>query len=189
MSDNVLYPFAFNGITVRAFRHDGNVWFVANDVGKALGINNIRELIRKVLRSDERMHVLKKYSEEERAWVIVRNSDDLTGGRTKLVVINESGLYTVVMRSTRPRAVEFRHWVTSEVLPSIRETGSYSIPHSNQTALPSVLPQNKESEQAIEIHRGKSKKFISLTTPKMTLEVPANPEGYDFIHEILRDYL
>ena len=51
---------------------------------------------------------------------------DTLGGAQEMSVINESGLYTLIMRSNKPEAKKFRKWVTSEVLPSIRKTGSYN---------------------------------------------------------------
>lgn len=86
-------------------------WFVGKDVAEVLGYKNPQEAIR-------------EHIDEEDKGV----SEILTpGGRQKMPIINESGLYSLILSSKLPKAKEFKHWVTSEVLPSIRKTGSYSV--------------------------------------------------------------
>ena len=89
---------------------DGAPWLVGKDVAQALGYKNPREAIR--------THV-----DDEDKGV----SEILTpGGIQSVTIINESGLYSLVLSSKLPSARRFRRWVTSVVLPSIRSTGSYS---------------------------------------------------------------
>ena len=90
---------------------NGEPWFVGADVAKALGYSNARDAIFKHV-DDEDKDVAKC---------------DTLGGTQKLTVINESGLYSLVLCSKLPTAKRFKHWVTHEVLPAIRKTGSYSI--------------------------------------------------------------
>lgn len=86
-------------------------WFVGKDVAEVLRYKNPQEAIR-------------EHIDEEDKGV----SEILTpGGRQKMPIINESGLYSLILSSKLPKAKEFKHWVTSEVLPSIRKTGSYSV--------------------------------------------------------------
>lgn len=88
---------------------DGDPWFVAKDVANALGYKNPQEAIRE--------HV-----DDEDKGV----SEILTpGGKQKAPVINESGMYSLIFASKLPSAKQFKHWVTSEVLPSIRKHGLY----------------------------------------------------------------
>ena len=109
----MLQVFKFEGQNeVRVIEQDGEPWFVAKDVGEILGLSNIRVEISR-LDSDE-----KKVSQ------IVTPSN---GGYTDVSIISESGLYTLIMRSSKPQAKAFRKWVTSEVLPSIRRRGLYAI--------------------------------------------------------------
>lgn len=110
-------PFNFGTHAVRVVMQDDQPWFVAKDVCDTLGYSNSRDTIAKHLDDDERG---------------VANSDTL-GGEQKLTIINESGLYALVLRSRKPEARKFAKWVTSEVLPSIRKTGQYAAP----TAAPS----------------------------------------------------
>lgn len=96
---------------IRTVTIDGEPWLVGKDVAKVLGYKNPQEAIRN--------HV-----EDEDKGV----SEILTpGGKQMIPIINESGLYSLVFASKLPRAKEFKHWVTSEVLPAIRKTGTYSF--------------------------------------------------------------
>lgn len=101
--------FSFENFTVRAINRDGNIWFVAADVCAVLDIKNVSDTLIKVLDDDEKgidiIYTL--------------------GGPQKMAIINESGLYALILRSRKPEAKRFRKWVTSEVLPAIRRTGAY----------------------------------------------------------------
>lgn len=99
------YTFEPVGITVRAIVRDGAPWFVAKDVCDALGLrvdNSVRGL-----------------SAHERA------NTQLKGFARGATIINESGLYAVIMRSRKAEAQQFREWVTGTVLPSINRNGGY----------------------------------------------------------------
>lgn len=95
---------------VRTTTIDSQPWFVAADVCRILGIRNHRDAIGGL-------------EKEERASA---NTDTL-GGPQDMAIINESGLYTLIFKSRKPVARRFRVWVTSEVLPAIREHGYYSV--------------------------------------------------------------
>ena len=94
---------------IRTVTIDSEPWFVGKDVATALGYTNPQKAVRD--------HVL----EEDRGM----NEMDTPSGRQNLVVINESGLYALIFGSKLESAKRFKRWVTSEVLPSIRKTGSY----------------------------------------------------------------
>lgn len=102
-------PFSFENHSIRAINRDGEAWFVAADVGSVLGLVNIRYNIRN-LDDDEKGVSL----------------TDTPSGKQEMSIINESGLYALILRSRKPEAKRFRKWVTSEVLPSIRKTGAYT---------------------------------------------------------------
>ena len=96
---------------IRAVEIDGEPWLVGKDVAKVLGYKNPQEAVRN--------HV-----EDEDKGV----SEILTpGGKQMMAIINESGLYSLVFSSKLPTAKKFKRWVTSEVLPAIRQTGTYSL--------------------------------------------------------------
>jgi prophage antirepressor-like protein len=110
--ENALSVLDFNYETrnVRVVKDENNEpWFVAKDVCAVLGQQNSRDIIAKVLDDDEK-GVYKV---------------DTPGGPQEMGVVSESGLYTLILRSNKPKAKKFRKWITSEVLPEIRRTGSY----------------------------------------------------------------
>ena len=95
---------------VRVVMRDGEPWFVAKDACDCLELTNVSKACQ-TLDEDEK-GITKSYT---------------LGGSQDMMLISESGLYTLIMRSNKPEAKVFRKWVTSEVLPSIRKTGSYSV--------------------------------------------------------------
>lgn len=103
-----LIPFDFDGNSVRVVTDDkGEPWFVAADVCAAISINTEQT---------------RRLDDDEKGLRTVQT----LGGNQEMAVINESGLYSLVLTSRKPGAKKFKKWVTSEVLPSIRKTGSYS---------------------------------------------------------------
>ncbi|MDO4704736.1 MAG: Bro-N domain-containing protein [Comamonadaceae bacterium] len=105
-------PFQFGNYPVRVVMRDGAPWFVAADVCTALGYANPRDAVAKHLDHDERSTVANSYGQAG-------------NGAQQFTIINESGLYALVLRSRKPQARRFAKWVTGEVLPSIRKTGGY----------------------------------------------------------------
>jgi len=103
---------------IRTVEINGEAWLVGKDVAVALGYTNPQKAIRD--------HV----DEEDKT---VNESFSVNG--TALTLINESGLYSLVLSSKLPGAKKFRRWVTSEVLPSIRKTGGYALPKDYPSAL------------------------------------------------------
>lgn len=105
----VTSPFNFGDHPVRVVVRDGQPWFVAADVCAALDYKNASKAVADHLDPDE------------------RSNEQLDRSRmgSKAVIINESGLYALVLRSRKPEARKFAKWVTSEVLPQIRKTGAY----------------------------------------------------------------
>ena len=108
---NELQVFSFESNSVSALERDGQAWFVAKDAAKTLGYKNPRDAISK--------HV----DEEDKE---VAKCDTL-GGKQDIAIINESGLYSLVLSSKLPSAKKFKRWVTSEVLPALRKTGQYQV--------------------------------------------------------------
>ena len=96
---------------VRTLAIDGEPWAAAIDVAKALGYKEPQKAIR--------THV-----DPEDKGV---SKMDTPGGNQEVVIINESGLYSLILSSKLPKAKAFKRWVTSEVLPTLRKTGSYSV--------------------------------------------------------------
>lgn len=112
----LIQAFAFDSHAVRVVIKDGQPWFVAKDVCECLEIDNYRNCIARLDEDEKGVQTL-----------------DTLGGPQEMAVMNESGLYTTILRSQGAMtpgapAHTFRKWVTAEVLPAIRQTGSYSAP-------------------------------------------------------------
>lgn len=95
---------------IRTIEKDGEPWFIGNDVATALGYTNARNAVPAHVDDEDKLRTQIEYAGQKR---------DIT-------IINESGLYSLVLSSKLPTAKKFKRWVTSEVIPSIRKTGSYS---------------------------------------------------------------
>ena len=104
---------------VRTLLVDDTIWFVGKDVAEALGYTNATKAIRDHVVDEDMMMGVQN--------VTPSIIDSL--GRTQYPTwINESGLYSLIMSSKLPKAQEFKHWITSEVIPSIRKHGAYMTP-------------------------------------------------------------
>lgn len=120
-------PFDFEGAQVRIIVRDGDPWFVLADACRILEIGNPSQAASR-LDKDEK-HTL------------TTNEGMVQKGPQSLITINESGLYSLVVTSRKPSAKRFKKWVTSEVLPSIRKTGSYGQDPMELLADPASLRQ------------------------------------------------
>ena len=109
---NDLQVFNYEGASVRVIDRDGEPWFVGKDVATILGYTNPLKAVRD--------HV-----DEEDKGV---NDSFTPGGTQQMIIINESGLYSLILSSHLPGARQFKRWVTAEVLPSIRKRGIYATP-------------------------------------------------------------
>lgn len=117
--NNVL-DFQFEGHDVRAIAIDGEPWFVGKDVAEALGYGKGKSITNAVTN-----HV----DDEDKGVTKIMTP----GGRQKMVIINESGLYSLILSSKLDSAKKFKKWVTSEVLPSIRKNGGYIYGQENMS--------------------------------------------------------
>lgn len=102
---------------VRTVEKDENIWFVGKDVAEALGYARTADAVKAHIDADDK-------------GVCVLPTP---GGRQETTIINESGLYSLVLSSKLPSAKAFKRWITSEVIPSIRKTGSYNKPSKQPT--------------------------------------------------------
>lgn len=106
---------------IRIIEKDNEPWFVGKDVAEILGYSNNRKALIDHVDDDDKG---------------VTKCDTL-GGKQDLAIINESGLYSLILSSKLPTAKAFKHWVTSEVLPAIRKTGEYKV------KVPQIAPNPK----------------------------------------------
>lgn len=103
---------------IRGLKIEGEPWFVGKDIAAALGYSDTAQAIR-------------KHIDDEDKGVVESTTP---GGKQNITIINESGLYSLMLKSKLPGAKKFKRWVTSEVLPSIRKTGAYSVPGAGRDA-------------------------------------------------------
>lgn len=99
---------------------EGEPWFVAADVCRALGLGNSRQTL--------------SYLDDDEKGVI---TSDTLGGKQEMSTINEPGLYSLILRSRKPEAKAFKRWITHEVIPAIRKTGGYI---AGQETMGSIIP-------------------------------------------------
>lgn len=118
--------FQFNTTELRVIQDEqGDLWFVAADVCSALEVQNVTQAVSRL-------------DEDERSMFNI-------GRQGEASIINESGLYSLILGSRKPEAKKFKKWVTSEVLPTIRKTGRYETP-----AEPGITPaQQRQLQEAI----------------------------------------
>ena len=106
---NNLQLFNFEGNEVRTLKINDEPYFVGNDVAKILGYSNYRKAVFEHVDDEDKLRTQIRYAGQNR----------------EVTVINESGLYSLILSSKMPNAKRFKRWVTSEVLPAIRKHGAY----------------------------------------------------------------
>lgn len=146
---------------VRTLTIGSEPWFVGKDVATVLGYKNPQEAIRAHVDDDDK-----------------GVSEILTpGGKQNITIINESGLYSLILSSKLPNAKEFKHWVTSEVLPSIRKHGAYMTPEtieqvlSNPDTIIRLATQLKEEQNR---NRQLTAEVSALTVDKSVMQPKAD---------------
>lgn len=120
---------------VRTLEIDGEPWFVGKDVALALGYKDTADGLKN--------HV----DDEDKRLVKVGEIPTLETSNYGAYIINESGLYSLILGSRLPNAKKFKRWVTSEVLPAIRKTGGYQLPQTYAEALRALADQAEKTEQ------------------------------------------
>ena len=175
---NELQNFNFSGQEVRIITINDEPWFVGKDVADILGYSNSRKAL-----SD---HV----DEEDKG---VTKSDTL-GGNQNITIINESGLYSLILKSKKPEAKQFKRWVTSEVLPTIRKYGAYmtndkaqDILHGN--GLADLLIQAGEQIKTLELDKQQLQVELEEVREKTTyLDLILESPNDILITQIAQDY-
>ena len=127
---------------IRAIERDGEPWFVGKDVAVALGYSNARDALAKHVDNEDKKILTSQNATLEKLNIPNRG----------LTIINESGLYSLVLCSKLPSAKKFKHWVTAEVLPSIRRHGAYATAPTIEKIIASpefgiALLKNLQQEQ------------------------------------------
>jgi len=161
MNENEIQVWNYESSEVRTVQVNGEPWFVGKDVATVLGYSNTRDAIAR--------HV----DEEDKAGVGIHDGSQMR----EVVVVNESGLYSLVLSSKLPNAKKFKRWVTSEVLPSIRKHGSYSVQSQFADLSPQlqVLIQMETRQKQIEARQAEQATALAGLEQKLqnTCEVIA----------------
>ena len=159
--------------SVRTLCIDGEPWFVGKDVADVLGYTNSRKALADHV-DDEDKGVTKC---------------DTLGGEQVTTIINESGLYSLIISSKLESARRFKRWVTSEVLPAIRKTGNYSVPNEtkllkaltgNVLALNKIQRSNKCSAESIAEATSRLYSRFGISIPAELLEPEKVTKRADF---------
>lgn len=177
---------------VRAVTLEGEPWFVAADVCRALGLGNSSKAIMPL-------------DDDEKGITI----SDTLGGKQEMTTINEPGLYSLILRSRKPEAKAFKRWITHEVIPAIRKTGGYIagqetmdddqlLANALMVAQRKIAERNKQLEAANEKIKADAPKVLFAETVQKAegdilvrqLARLMNQRGYDIgerrLYEILR---
>ena len=149
---------------IRTMTQDGEPWFVGKDVAELLGYAKPQNAIA--------THV----DDEDKTLAPIQGG--CSTGTQNTIIINESGLYSLILSSKLPTAKEFKRWVTSEVLPSIRKTGGYNADATMQSVVQTLATMQRVLETQQEIN----KKLLSqLQTPPT---VPDEPDQLAFTEHL-----
>lgn len=141
---------------VRTIQIDGEPWFVGKDIAGILGYSNPRDALAN--------HVFEEDKGVEKL--------DTLGGVQSLAIINESGLYSLIFNSRLESAKKFKHWVTSEVIPQIRKTGSYHAPKTYAEALRRLADEAEKMEalqKQNQLMQPKAEFFDAVTDSKTAI--------------------
>lgn len=157
----------FNGTySLRAIKDaGGEPWFVAKDVCNALGVNT--------------NHVGEALDADEVNTIRISEGK----GNPNKTVVSEAGLYTLILRSRKPEAKAFKHWVTHEVLPSIRKDGGYMVAHVDETPEETMARALLIADKALET---KDKRIAELEPKARFADAVADTDGTCLIADLAK---
>ena len=164
--------------SIRTVTIESEPWFVGKDVAEVLGYQNGSRDINRHVDDEDKLCTKIEYA----------------GQKREVTIINESGLYSLIMSSKLPTAKKFKRWVTSEVLPSIRKTGSYSKPMSELEILQHSINQLVEQERklkALEAQQGEQVKRLDIIDSRLEVlnGVHIEGTGRDRLNAMVRAYV
>lgn len=134
---------------VRSLVIDNEPWFVGKDVAEALGYKNSKNAVPTHVDEEDKLSTQIEY----------------TGQKRNVTVINESGLYSLILSSKLPNAKKFKRWVTSEVLPTLRKTGSYTkVPTDPRELLMLTIKAHEQTAQRVDVLEEKVSSLEKSTT-------------------------
>lgn len=146
-SSTSVVPFSFEGSEVRVIRVGSGLWWVLSDVCAVLDIGSPHKAAER-LDGDEKG----------------RTTIPTLGGPQEMAIINESGLWSLVLTSRKTAAKRFKKWITSEVIPSIRATGGYSV--APEPSIPQTLPEALRLAADLAEQKAEAEARLSIAEPK-----------------------
>lgn len=156
-----LQIFDFENKEVRMQVINDEPWFIGKDVAEILGYERADNAIRNhVDEEDKLMHQISAADQS-------RN----------MVIINESGLYSLIFKSKLHKAKKFKRWVTNEVLPAIRKTGSYQVPQDPMTALELMFEATKQTKEEVQ--------EVKDRVDQLENNAPLSPGEYGYIGKLI----
>lgn len=174
---NKITSYVFDGSNVRTLVIDGQPYFVGKDVAEILGYANTRDALSKHVDSEDKN--------------TVAIHDGIKRGNPNQTVINESGLYSLILGSKLPQAKEFKHWVTSEVLPTIRKHGAYMTDEKIEEVLlnPDTIIKLATELKTERERRSIAEQRVNELTPKASYyDLVLSNESLVTITQIAKDY-
>lgn len=169
---NEMQVFNYKSFQVRTVEINSEPWFVLKDVCAVLGILN-HKMTAQRLDVDE---VSQTYL------------TDSLGRKQETTIINESGLYHVILRSDKQEAKPFRKWVTSEVLPSIRKTGSYALPKDYPTALRALADAEEQKLRLLAENQQQAQVIADFEPIRQYVDTILESKGTMATSQIAADY-
>ena len=167
--DATHHTFNFGHIQVRTIERGGEIWFVAADVCAALDLVNPRQAVSRL-------------DDDERDTVAI---DDAMGRPQETIVINESGLYSLILTSRKEGAKRFKKWVTSEVLPSIRKTGSYAALNAEPSQKLLARPPKRSRDDLSFTRRDEQGRMVNWhVDQRMRMWADSIQRGEEFFREV-----
>ena len=164
--------------SIRTVTIENEPWFVGKDVAEVLGYQNGSRDINRHVDDEDKLCTKIEYA----------------GQKREVTIINESGLYSLIMSSKLPTAKKFKRWVTSEVLPSIRKTGSYGKPMSQleiaQYSINLLIEQERKMK-ALEAQQGEQVKRLDIIDSRLEVlnGVHIEGTGRDRLNAMIRAYV
>lgn len=169
---NEMQVFNYKSSQVRTVEINNEPWFVLKDVCAVLDLGSTHKVSER-LDEDERNHI---------------PLTDSLGRKQKTTIINESGLYNVILRSDKPEAKPFRKWVTSEVLPSIRKTGSYALPKDYPAALRALADAEEQKLRLLAENQQQAQVIADFEPIRQYVDTILESKGAMATSQIAADY-
>ena len=171
---------------VRTVLVDNEPFFVGKDVAEILGYQNGSKAVKTHVDSADKTFIMLDIADAQ--------NGNVPKGQTKTAIINESGLYSLILSSKMPRAREFKHWVTSEVLPSIRRHGLYAVdevlanPDMLINALTALKEERANRERLEELNAAQAQQIAELQPKVSYYDVVLNCKDALSVSVIAKDY-